>query len=95
MGADIRWKQRLENFKKAISQLDEFVEKSELNKLERQGLIHCFEFTFELGFKTLKDYLENGGEIVATPRAAIQQAFAAGLIKDGHAWIDALSFRCG
>ena len=93
MNADIRWKQRLDNFKKALTQLNEFIEKSELNKFERQGLIQCFEYTFELGWKTLKDYLENGGEEVATPRAAIQLAFRAGIIKDGHTWIDALQKR--
>jgi nucleotidyltransferase substrate binding protein (TIGR01987 family) len=90
MNTDIRWKQRLENFKKAVAQLEEFVQQPLLNKFERQGLIQCFEYSFELGWKTLKDYLENGGQDVATPRAAIQLAFQAGLIGDGHSWIDAL-----
>ena len=93
MNTDIRWKQRLENFKKAVAQLEEFVQQPVLNKFERQGLIQCFEYSFELGWKTLKDYLENGGQDVATPRAAIQLAFQAGLIGDGHSWIDALQKR--
>jgi len=90
---DIRWKQRYENFKKAIGQLREFIEKPELNKFEEQGLIQCFEYTFELAWKTAKDYLEEGGYSVKTPRETIQIAYQIQLIKDGHLWIDALEKR--
>jgi hypothetical protein len=39
MNDDIRWKQRLSNFSKALVQLTEFIEKGDLNKFELQGLI--------------------------------------------------------
>jgi len=42
MEIDVRWKQRFGNFKKAFSQLTEFIEKGELNKFEVQGLIQFF-----------------------------------------------------
>lgn len=90
---DIRWKQRFENFQLAFSQLTEFIEKEELNKFEAQGLIQCFEYTFELGWKTMKDYLELEGFDVKTPRSTIQTAFQAELIQDGHVWIDMLNKR--
>lgn len=90
---DIRWKQRFSNFKKAGAQLTEFIEKGELNKFERQGLIQCFEYTFELAWKTLKDYLQEQGFQVNSPRATIQTAFKAGMLSDGHVWIDALEKR--
>lgn len=90
---DIRWKQRFENFKKATNQLTEFIEKKELNKFEVQGLIQCFEYTFELAWKTMKDYLEKEGFDVKSPRKTIQTAFQIQLITDGHAWIDALEKR--
>lgn len=93
METDIRWKQRFSNYKKAVSQLDEFIEKGELNKFEVQGLIQCFEYTFELAWKTMKDYLEQEGFEVKSPRATIQTAFQTQLITDGHAWIDALEKR--
>ncbi len=93
MGTDIRWKQRYENFNKATIQLTEFIEKEELNKFEVQGLIQCFEYTFELAWKTMKDYLNNEGFDVKSPRATIQTAFQTQLITDGHAWIDALEKR--
>ncbi|HHW47184.1 MAG TPA: nucleotidyltransferase [Clostridiaceae bacterium] len=93
MDADIRWKQRYSNFKKAAMQLKEFIEKDELNKFEAQGLIKCFEYTFELAWKTMKDYLEHEGFNVRSPRNAIQTAFQVELISDGHTWIDALEKR--
>jgi len=90
---DIRWKQRFSNYKKAVSQLTEFIEKEELNKFEVQGLIQCFEYTFELAWKTMKDYLEQEGFEVKSPRGTIQTAFQIQLITDGHVWIDALEKR--
>lgn len=93
MEQDIRWKQRFSNYAKALSQLNEFMEQGELNKFEQQGLIQCFEYTFELAWKTMKDYLESEGFTVPSPRSAIQRAFQAGLIQDGHLWIDALEKR--
>jgi len=90
---DVRWKQRRDNFRKAISQLKEFIEKPELNKFEKQGLIQCFEYTFELAWKTMKDYLEEQGFSIKSPRMAIQTGFQIQLLKDGHVWIDALEKR--
>ena len=93
MSVDIRWKQRFSNFKKAAMQLSEFIEKEDLNKFEVQGLIQCFEYTFELAWKTMKDYLEQEGFIIKSPRNAIQTAFQVQLIIDGHVWVDALEKR--
>lgn len=93
MNEDIRWKQRFSNYKKATMQLTEFVEKESLNKFEIQGLIQCFEYTFELAWKTMKDYLQQEGFEVKSPRETIQTAFQIQLINDGHVWIDALNKR--
>lgn len=93
MTEDIRWKQRFSNYKKAALQLTEFIEKGELNKFEVQGLIQCFEYTFELAWKSMKDYLEQEGFEVKSPRGSIQTAFQVQLITDGHTWIDALNKR--
>lgn len=93
MEQDIRWKQRFSNYSKAIGQLTEFMELKELNKFEVQGLIQCFEYTFELAWKVMKDYLELEGFEVKTPRSAIQTGFQIDLIEEGHIWIDALNKR--
>jgi nucleotidyltransferase substrate binding protein (TIGR01987 family) len=93
MMTDIRWKQRFQNYEKALQQLTEFMEVDQLNKFERQGLIQCFEYTFELGWKTMKDYLSYQGLEVTAPRETIQKAFQNRVIEHGHEWIDALEKR--
>ncbi len=90
---DIRWKQRYQNYLKACTQLDKFVDITNLNELEEQGLIQCFEYTFELAWKTMKDYLSYNGYDVKSPRETIQIAFQSDLITDGHTWLDALQKR--
>ena len=89
----IRAKQRFQNFEKAYNQLKKGLELPSLNELERQGIIKSFEFTFELAWKTLKDYLESQ-EIEATfPRQVIKQAFHYELIDQGEVWIEILEKR--
>ena len=57
------------------------------------ALIQAFEFTFELAWKTLKDYLDYQGVIVRSPREAIKESFSEQLIEDGHLWIQMLEKR--
>jgi nucleotidyltransferase substrate binding protein (TIGR01987 family) len=76
---DIRWEQRLNNYLKALSQLELFIKKDQLNQLEEQGLIKSFEYTYELAWQTIKDYLQfQGYQDIKGSRDAIQQAFPAG-----------------
>ena len=49
--------------------------------------------SFELAWKMLKDYLESEGFTVVSPRATLKQAFQAGLLDDGHVWLEALTDR--
>lgn len=55
---DIRWKQRFANFEKVFSRLHEAMNKQNLNELERNGLVQRFEFTLDLSWKVMKDFLE-------------------------------------
>ena len=66
-----------------------------LSPLEKEGVIQRFEYTFELAWKTIKDFLEAGGLTIAplTPRQVLKEAFAAKVIGDGQAWIDMLDHR--
>lgn len=94
---DIRWKQRFANFTNAPVQLKEaltLMEQRPLRKLEKQGLIRAFEFTYELSWKLLRDYLIWQGSVtIAGSRDAIREAFKLGLISDGHAWMAMLQDR--
>jgi nucleotidyltransferase substrate binding protein (TIGR01987 family) len=94
---DIRWEQRFSNYQRALLTLDEaFVLASEraLTKLETQGLIQGFEFTHELAWNVLKDYLEAQGfnDIIGSKNAS-RQAFKSGLIEDGETWMDMIKAR--
>lgn len=94
---DIRWIQRFNNYKKALIQLKDamdLMEKRELSKLEKQGVIQCFEFTHELAWKTLKDFLEDKGNIkIYGSKDATREAFQLGLIEDGEAWMQMIISR--
>jgi nucleotidyltransferase substrate binding protein (TIGR01987 family) len=90
---DIRWKQRFVHFRKAFLLLEQTMTIEHPSDAERAGLIQFFEMSFELAWKVLKDYLEEEGFTVASPRDAIKQAFQAGLLEDGHVWIEALKDR--
>lgn len=88
-----RWKQRFQNFDKAIARLEEALLLPGLDDLALNGLIQRFEYTFELAWKTLKDYLEDQGFLVTSPREVIRQGVASTYIMDGQTWLDALQHR--
>ena len=94
---DTRWLQRLQNFRKAQAQLDEamaLMQARDLSKLEKQGVIQAFEYTYELGWNTLKDYLVwQGIAGIVGSRDAIREAFSSGLLADGQGWMDMLIDR--
>jgi nucleotidyltransferase substrate binding protein (TIGR01987 family) len=94
---DIRWIQRFNNFSKAFSQLREAVELSrqrKLSKLEEQGLIQAFEYTHELAWNTLKDFLqEQGVQNLYGSKDTTRAAFKADLIQNGGTWMDMIENR--
>lgn len=94
MPDDIRWKQRLDNYSKALRQLTRFIEKGELNELEQQGLIQSFEYTYELAWNTIKDFFETQGESgILGSRDAFRLAFKRGLIENGEIWMEMIKSR--
>jgi nucleotidyltransferase substrate binding protein (TIGR01987 family) len=94
---DIRWIQRFNNFTKAYSQVKDAVllaRQRELTKLEAQGLIQAFEFTHELAWNTLKDFLVHHGVLnLYGSKDTTRAAFKAGLIQNGEVWMDMISSR--
>jgi len=97
MDEDIRWKQRFQNYKKALVTLKNAVELAasrELTDLEKQGTIQGFEFTFELAWNVMKDYLEEQGITgIIGSKNAVRHAFNKDLIEDGEVWMDMIKDR--
>jgi len=97
MEKDIRWQQRFSNYKKALRQLREAValsENRELSDLEKQGMIQAFEYTHELAWTTLKDFLEyKGQKDIYGSKDASRKAFQLGIIEDGEGWMDMIQSR--
>jgi nucleotidyltransferase substrate binding protein (TIGR01987 family) len=93
---DIRWQQRFENYGKALQMLREaLVDIKGLSGPQRVGVVQRFEFTFELAWRTMKDYLVSHGVVLEqnTPGNVIKQAFAAKIISDDQLWIEMLDCR--
>lgn len=108
--ADIRWKQRFSNYTKALAKLEEAVNKapsygdggtpltisndSFLDDIIKEGIIQRFEYTHELAWNVMKDFLENAGnnQIFAS-RDATREAFSKGLIINGDIWMEMIKSR--
>lgn len=94
---DIRWQQRFANYKKALRQLQSAVqlsEQRELSQLEKQGVIQAFEFTHELAWNVLKDYLrDQGNQNIKGSKDATREAFKVELIADGERWMAMIQSR--
>lgn len=97
MPEDIRWKQRFDNYRRALHQLTlavQLMHQRPLSNLELQGLIQGFEFTHELAWNVLKDYLElEGIQGLIGSRSTVREAFKRGLVMDGEAWMDMIEKR--
>jgi nucleotidyltransferase substrate binding protein (TIGR01987 family) len=96
--ADVRWIQRFDNFMRAFARLADAAAQAKqrkLSELEELGLIQVFEFTHELAWNTLKDFLEARGTVVKLygSRDATREAFAAELIVNGEAWMKMIEHR--
>ena len=94
---DVRWQQRFSNYKKALTQLREAVTLSRqrpLSQLEKQGVIQAFEFTHELAWNVLKDFLKDqGNPNIKGSKDAIRAAFKVELIVDGEQWMAMIQSR--
>lgn len=90
---------KLDKYKKAVNSLTEMLKfessfdtpLEKLNEALRDSIIYKFEFTFELVWKTIKEYLKKEGyEEINSPRKVLKQAFE---IKDEVIWSNMLEAR--
>jgi len=98
---DIRWKQRFENFTRALTRLGDGLRiinanlnvTSEVDEMLKEGLVQRFEYTQELAWKVLKDYAEYQGYTdVMGSRDAIRLGLEMGVISD-RAWMNTIAAR--
>ena len=89
-----RFEERQSDYKKALLKLKEALQE-EPTEIVIDGILHRYEFTFELAWKTIKDYLEYMGIVnkVGSPRENIQLAYQQGIINDGELWIEMMLSR--
>ena len=89
-----RYEERKKELASATARLKEALQQKE-NDIVIDGTLHRFEFTFELAWKTIKDYLEYLGIIdgVGSPREIIKTAYANGIIDEGEEWIKMMLAR--
>lgn len=91
---NVRYLQRFENYQKALALLEIACENPPQSLLEKDGIIHRFEYTFELAWKTLQDIAAyRGYDGIVGPRPVIEQSFSDGLIQDGVLWFQMLRDR--
>ena len=89
-----RYDERKKDFINAITRLKEGLGE-EPDDLRIDGILQRFEFTFELAWKCMKDYLEKEGVVsnIGSPREIIQLAFKHNIINDGETWIEMMLDR--
>lgn len=89
-----RLKERYEDYTKALNRLKEAL-LEEPTDIVVDGTLQRYKFTFELAWKTIKDYLEYNGysDNIASPRAIIQLAYQAKVINNGDTWINMMLDR--
>ena len=96
-----RFEERRKDYNKALEKLEESLKETSQDfddttmQVIIDGTLHRFEFTFELAWKTIKDYLEYMGitNKTGSPRENIQAAFKQGIIDDGEIWIEIMLSR--
>ncbi len=89
-----RFEERKQDLINATNRLKEALQQEE-NNIIIDGTLHRYEFTFELAWKVLKDYLEYLGisSNIGSPRDVIKESFAHNIIKNGDIWINMMLAR--
>ena len=91
-----KWQNRLTNFNKALVRLQQAIEEHQRNPNDfiKESVIQRFEFSHELAWKLLRDYLQyEGYQDIAGSRTATRLAFNIGLIEQGEIWMAMIETR--
>lgn len=80
------------DFNKAVSRLEEALE-VEADRLDKDGTIKRFEFTFELSWKLMQAIIQSKGLEASSPKSSIRVAAKIGLIDNPDDWLVYLEKR--
>ncbi len=91
-----RLNQRKQDYTNALKRLKEALKENE-SEIVIDGVLHRYEFTFELAWKCMKDYMEYLGleSKTGSPREIIQLAYKQNIIDNGEIWIQMMLSRNG
>ena len=85
------------NYEKALDRLLEVIVKVREepdNDFYRDALIQRYEFTWELAWKTLKEYMEEISlDFESNPRSVLKKAFQQDYIQDEELWLQSIKGR--
>ena len=89
---------KYENFGNAVNRLNEAnvaYKKNSDNDIYQDALIKRFEFTFELAWKTLREFMLDQGYTleILSPKGVIAFAWREGIISNEELWLDMLQSR--
>ena len=80
-------KLELAQFERAYQRFEEVLKRDPLkDDIAIDASIQRFEFTYELGWKTLRRFLSLEGVIATTPKEVLQEAFRIGWLSEGDAF---------
>jgi nucleotidyltransferase substrate binding protein (TIGR01987 family) len=84
---------QLQIWKQALDRLCEVLAKPAHDRIVIDAAIQRFEFCFELGWKTIKAFLEFQGQKLALPREVIAAAYRVQWISDEPGWLQMMDDR--
>lgn len=82
----------LDSLHRAVARLGTVLSEPD-SMTQREASIHCFESTFELGWKSIQSALKRKGIDAATPRDCLDHAWRLGWIDDEDQWTRMLRDR--
>ena len=87
---------KLENLKEDLTKANQRLKEAsglEPTRIHKDATIQRFEFTFELAWKTIQEYIRDQGFDCKSPKSCFRTAAEVGLIKNIEIWFEYLKAR--
>ena len=84
---------KTENFLRAMESLEDAIALPVQNQRDMAGIIQNFEFVYELGWKMLKERLEEQGIIANSPKEVLEKAYQVKFIEEENLWLEIIKAR--